>query len=139
MKKRGQSKAKKILIVDDEEDIARLVADFIREMGFEVASANDGWEALSIIESFKPDIVVSDIHMPKIDGDELYRRKVAATPSYSKRFIFMTGSGIDLEMSRFLRSTGCVVLTKPFEFQELADVIEKKVEEMQRDEITGKS
>ncbi len=136
MKNNGPSKTWRILIVDDEQDIARLAAAFIGELGFDVKSAKDGGEALMIIESFKPDIVVSDIHMSEIDGDELYRKTVVTTPSYAKRFVFMTGSGIDLRLSQFLNDTGCVILTKPFDFQELANVIGRKIEEMQRGRIT---
>ncbi len=131
MKNSGPGKRWRVLIVDDEEDIARLTAVFIGEMGFDVMPAKDGREALTIIESFKPDIVVSDIHMPEIDGDELYRKIVVATPSYAKRFVFMTGSGIDSQLTQFLNDTGCLILTKPFDFQELSNVIERKIKDIQ--------
>ncbi len=132
MKKSGPRRKWRVLIVDDEEDIVKLIAVFIGEMGFDVMPAKDGREALTIIESFKPDIVVSDIHMPEIDGDELYRKMVVTTPSYAKRFVFMTGSGIDAQLTQFLNNTGCVILTKPFDFQELANVIERKIADIER-------
>ncbi|MCL5021374.1 MAG: response regulator, partial [Bacteroidetes bacterium] len=62
--------AGRILIVDDEKDITNLFADLMRDMGYEVRAADDGEVALQIIGSYRPDIVVSDIHMPRIDGDE---------------------------------------------------------------------
>lgn len=119
----------RILIVDDENDITGLFVELMRETGYEVHSAGDGEEALQIIASHKPDIVVSDIHMPSMDGDELYRRALKIKPSYADRFIFMTGSEIDSKLRKFLSDTGCAMILKPFDLQELTSIINSKIDE----------
>lgn len=61
----------KVLVVDDEFDLVELAKEFLMEEGFEVASTTDSLTALELVSSFKPDIVLSDINMPKMNGLEL--------------------------------------------------------------------
>lgn len=65
---------KKILVVDDEENIRELYRDELVEQGFEVELAEDGFEALERLSAFKPDLVTLDVKMPGIDGLEVLRR-----------------------------------------------------------------
>ena len=65
---------KKILIVDDEKDLVSLVALHMRTAGYEVLIANDGWAAIDICKSNKPDLVILDLMLPKLSGLEVCRR-----------------------------------------------------------------
>ncbi len=65
---------KKILVVDDEENIRELYRDELVEQGFEVEEAEDGFMALEKLDVFKPDLVTLDVKMPGIDGLEVLRR-----------------------------------------------------------------
>jgi two-component system, response regulator, stage 0 sporulation protein F len=65
---------KKILVVDDEENIRELFRDELVEQGFVVELAEDGFIALEKLASFKPDLVTLDVKMPGIDGLEVLRR-----------------------------------------------------------------
>ncbi len=65
---------KKILVVDDEENIRLLYRDELTEEGYKVELAANGLEALSKIETFRPDLVTLDVKMPGIDGIEVLRR-----------------------------------------------------------------
>lgn len=65
---------KKILVVDDEENIRELYRDELAEEGYKVELAADGHEALEKIETFRPDLVTLDVKMPGIDGIEVLRR-----------------------------------------------------------------
>ncbi len=65
---------KKILVVDDEENIRELYRDELIEEGYKVELAANGLEALSKIETFHPDLVTLDVKMPGIDGIEVLRR-----------------------------------------------------------------
>ena len=65
---------KKILVVDDEENIRELYRDELVEQGFEVDQAEDGFIALEKLDTFKPDLVTLDVKMPGIDGLEVLRR-----------------------------------------------------------------
>src|ERR687888_305100 len=64
----------RVLVVDDEAYITDLVATALRYEGFEVASAANGRDALALVESFRPDLIVLDIMLPDFDGFEVQRR-----------------------------------------------------------------
>lgn len=72
----------KILIADDERQITRALRTSLQSHGFEVSVACDGLEALRMFESFRPDLVITDLSMPNMDGVELTKalRRVAAVP-----------------------------------------------------------
>lgn len=61
----------KVLIVDDEKEIRELIRDYLEVEGFQVKMAEDGEQALDYFDSFKPDIIVLDIMLPKVDGMEI--------------------------------------------------------------------
>lgn len=63
----------RILLVDDEADKLELIRNFLRREFFEVATAQDGVEALAILDTFNPDLVILDVHMPRKDGLETCR------------------------------------------------------------------
>ena len=65
---------KRILVVDDEEDIRLLYQEELREAGYQVTVAADGHEALRMVQQGRPDLMVVDIKMPGMDGVELLRR-----------------------------------------------------------------
>jgi len=65
---------KKILFVDDEEQIRRLLSSFLTRRGYLVKTAVDGQEALDMLEQETPDLVITDVNMPNVDGVELTRR-----------------------------------------------------------------
>jgi pilus assembly protein CpaE len=64
----------RILFVDDEEQIRKLLSTWLTRHGYEVTMANDGWEALKSIRAKAPDLVITDVNMPNMNGLELTRR-----------------------------------------------------------------
>lgn len=72
---------KKILVVDDEENIRELYRDELAEEGYRVEMAENGTQALAKLESFRPDLVTLDVMMPGMDGIEVLRRIRAKDPS----------------------------------------------------------
>jgi pilus assembly protein CpaE len=64
----------RILFVDDEEQIRKLLSTWLARHGYEVTVANDGWEALKAIRTKAPDLVITDVNMPNMNGLELTRR-----------------------------------------------------------------
>ena len=64
----------RVLFVDDEEQIRKLLSTWLTRHGYEVTVANDGWEALKAIRSKAPDLVITDVNMPNMNGLELTRR-----------------------------------------------------------------
>ncbi len=65
---------KRVLVVDDEEDIRLLYQEELQEAGYQVAVAADGHEALRMVQQNRPDLMTIDIKMPGMDGIELLRR-----------------------------------------------------------------
>ena len=81
----------RILIVDDDEGQRQLLSDSMSAEGYRTATANDGLDALEKMESFEPDVILTDINMPRMDGCELMtelRRRESTTP-----VIALTGFG----------------------------------------------
>jgi len=74
--------AQKILVVDDEREIVKLVRAYLEQAGFRVVAAADGQEALTVFRHEKPDLVVLDLSMPRIDGLDVCRtiRRESDTP-----------------------------------------------------------
>jgi DNA-binding response OmpR family regulator len=72
---------KKILVVDDEENIRELYRDELAEEGYRIELAENGQEALSKLESFRPDLVTLDVMMPGMDGIEVLRQIREKNPS----------------------------------------------------------
>ena len=126
-KAQRKTTALRILIVEEEKGITDLFVDLMSAMGYDVETAEDGEEALGLIPLYKPHVVVSDIFMPKIDGDKLYTRIIEKNPEYADRFIFITGNPIDDKLGKFLAMTGCPMISKPFDILELSSIIEGKI------------
>jgi DNA-binding response OmpR family regulator len=106
-----------ILLADDEAPIRENLAPFLERSGFSVSLATNGEEALREIEANKPDLVVLDVLMPKIDGREVLRqlrRKGNWTP-----IILLTQVGEAYERAMALEEGADDYLNKPFEPQEL--------------------
>ena len=107
----------KVLLVDDESAITDNLAPFLERSGFAVAVATDGEDALAKVASFAPDLVVSDILMPRMDGREMLRQLRRAgdwTP-----VILLTQVGESTERAMALEEGADDYLNKPFDPHEL--------------------
>ncbi len=117
---------KKILIVDDEPNIVISLEFLMKKEGFAVAVANDGDEALALVASFNPDLVLLDVMMPKKSGFEVCEA-LRADPQYAElKIVMLTAKGRDTEMAKGLAIGADAYVTKPFSTRELVD----KVKEM---------
>lgn len=103
--------AEKILLVDDEAGIRKVLGISLRDMGFEVHAAADGEKALEIFKKIRPPIVLTDIRMPGMDGVELLRRIKKMAPK--TEVIMITGHG-DTEVAiKSLKFEATDFVTKP--------------------------
>ena len=105
-----------VLVADDEKNIVQLVKVYLTNEGFHVETAQDGQEALEKARRFKPDIVVLDIMMPRLDGLEVCRRlrKESNVP-----VIMLTARGDDVDKIVGLELGADDYVTKPFNPREL--------------------
>jgi signal transduction histidine kinase len=108
-----------ILVVEDEEHLARAVVDALRDEGYLVDHAADGEVALARIGGRAFDAVICDLKMPRVDGKAFYRTLEANVPELAKRVIFVTGDVAGTDAEEFLMESGCRWLAKPFRLGDL--------------------
>jgi len=109
--------SQKLLLVDDETAITDNLAPFLRRSGFEVEVAADGEEALDQIASFRPDVVILDVMMPRMDGREVLRR-LRGEGNWTP-IILLTQVGEATERAMALEEGADDYLNKPFDPHEL--------------------
>ena len=116
-----------VLIVDDEPDIADIVADSLQSEGFEILKANSVAVAIEVLQTSRVDLVLSDVLMPKEDGFMLLKKMKTVLPN-PPPLIFMTGS-LDQNMADTLLEGAAGLLVKPFNhsalLSEVTSVLEK--------------
>ncbi|HEV8410765.1 MAG TPA: ATP-binding protein, partial [Gemmatimonadaceae bacterium] len=112
-----------LLIIDDEESIRRALRRYFEKRDWAVETATDGSDGLAKIE--RPDaesvfdVVLCDLKMPGISGQELYNHLLASRPLLARKFIFATGDAGAPDVADFLATAGVPVLEKPFELRSL--------------------
>jgi two-component system OmpR family response regulator len=107
----------RVLVVDDEPNIADVVAMALRYQGFEVATAGTGEEALAAVGTFKPQLMVLDVMLPDVEGFEVARRLGARRAEVP--IIFLTARDATDDKIRGLTVGGDDYVTKPFSLEEL--------------------
>lgn len=106
-----------ILIVDDDQGIQTSLTAFLRRTGFEVSTASDGVQALALLESLQPDLIILDVLMPRVDGRETLRR-LRQTRNWTP-VILLTRVGEAVERAMALEEGADDYINKPFEPHEL--------------------
>ncbi len=118
--------AKKILIVDDEEEIRAELVEYLLDKGYEVEEAADGLEALDKFEASPADVVITDMKMPRCPGDELTRRLRAVDPHLP--VIIITGHYAKPDVESARKAGATTILKKPVRLSELRRLLERLTE-----------
>jgi PAS domain S-box-containing protein len=108
------AQARRALVVDDEEEIAESLADFLSLEGFTCEVAVGGAAAQARLTANDFDLIVSDLRMPDIDGPQLHAWIASQRPELLDRVAFATGDTLGIAAERFLREANRPVLEKPF-------------------------
>ena len=116
---------RKILAVDDERHIVRLIQVNLERSGYQVVTAFDGAEALKKVEAERPDLIVLDVMMPKMDGFEVLKRLQANPETRDIPIIMLTAKAQDADVFRGWSSGVSAYLTKPFNPLELLTFIKR--------------
>jgi DNA-binding response OmpR family regulator len=129
---------RKILAVDDEPSIVKLVSTALTMRGYEVVTAYDGQDALDKVALEKPDLIVLDIMMPKMDGREVARR-LSKDPRTAKiPIVFLSAIGdLDSQLNTLEELKDVEYLTKPFDVKELGDYVEAMLDPAKRAELAN--
>ena len=114
---------KKLLIVDDENFIRETFLDFLKEFGYQAFAAKDGSDALEMTQKQQFDLIITDIHMPKMNGiDFFYALKDDIKLPY---IIIMTGFYNELDEDKLIHDGVYKILKKPVDFFDLKSIIEE--------------
>lgn len=106
----------KILIVDDEEMVRELLAEFFSGEGWDTVTASDGQGGLEEVSRHPDlDIVLSDVMMPRLNGWDFLTQLLLRQSPLAQRFIFMSGNIPDDKLRRAVMQSGCEYIQKPFE------------------------
>jgi CheY-like chemotaxis protein len=116
-------KMKKILVIDDEERVRTVTAQLLRQMDFLVVEALNGWEGIKVATKELPDLIISDIQMPVINGFMVCEELKHYSLTEHIPFIFMTGTP-SAEYMKHAEMLGVKdVLSKPFALKDLINTI----------------
>lgn len=115
----------RILLVDDDPMITQLVTDMLSLDGYHVETAPNGAAALEKVEGRRYDLILTDLHMPQLDGTGLYRELARRQAHSPRKIIFLTGTSGESEAHRVVRETGLPLLRKPFNVIDLLELVRK--------------
>jgi len=124
--------AKQLLIVDDDPSLLLAVSETLRAEGYEVVTARRGAEAMVRVAESLPDLIISDIRMPGMDGYALARNLRSAARTRLIPIIFLTAKDETADRIAGFRTGVDAYLTKPFESEELAAVVKSILDRVQR-------
>jgi two-component system CheB/CheR fusion protein len=116
-----------LLVVEDSDDILYIMKTELEWMGYVVDAATSGNEALKLAKAQRPDVIISDIQMPGIDGFEFIRRVRSFKELEKVPAIALTGFGMEADVQRALEHGFAAHMTKPVEPERLSEMIEKLV------------
>ncbi|HYM16337.1 MAG TPA: ATP-binding protein [Dehalococcoidia bacterium] len=114
---------RRILVVDDEESIQRLLTGVLEMDGHDVRVASNGREALDLVRRQPFDLIITDIKMPVMGGADLHRELREAGNALAGRMIFITGDTVAPETRTFLQSVNNAVLPKPFRLRDVRESV----------------
>jgi len=114
---------KRLLVVDDEPNLLRAVAACLKAEAYEVSTARSGHEALVHLAESVPDLIISDIRMPGMDGYKLARQLRASQRTALVPIVFLTAKDETADRIEGFRAGVDAYLTKPFEPDELIAVV----------------
>lgn len=118
--------AKKILVVDDEPDILDLATVRLKKLGYKIVEAVDAEEALVILQKDIPDLILLDLLLPKMQGDQLCKKLKSDDKFKHIPVILFTASAIRPSLPEKIKEMGaddCII--KPFEPEELLTKVKK--------------
>ena len=115
----------KILVVEDDAAILANLSRFLRLEGFEVFTARNGAEGLSAVGAHRPDLVLSDLLMPEMDGETLLAALRADASSSDLPVIFLTASADRAERDAKLQLGASDYLVKPLDLQDLLAAVRR--------------
>jgi len=124
--RRGQPRsALRVLVVDDEPNILFALEETVRDLGFECIAACDGEDALVIARGARPDLIITDVIMPRLNGFELCEKLKADEATRNIPVVMVTVRAGDRDRTQGSSAGAAAYLIKPFHLTELKEIIDK--------------
>ncbi len=116
-----------VLVVEDEESLREVISEALSNEGYVVQTANSGDKAIELLKRGGYDVIISDMKMPGMSGQNLYTFVQKEYPELTDKMLFMTGDVLGKETQSFFKITGAKLLEKPFEIDVLLNVLNKVI------------
>lgn len=117
----------KILVIDDEEVIVKGITDFLSAQGFKIIKAGDGEEGLRVARKEKPDLILLDVMMPKLDGFQVLAQLKERKETIDIPVIMLTVKSGSEDQLKGMQAYADKYLTKPFDLGQLHEEIKKSL------------
>jgi DNA-binding NarL/FixJ family response regulator len=132
MKETNAGNPKKLLLIDDDPNLILLVKDYLEFRGYEVVTAENGREALEVLDQQTPDMIICDVMMPEMDGYSLVST-IRSDPKTSWiPVLFLSAKGQSQDRVKGLNIGADVYMVKPFEPEELVAQVESSLKQASR-------
>ncbi len=118
---------KKLLLVEDEKIIRDNIKEYFELNDFVVKSAVNGIEALAILENFKPDVIISDLMMPEMDGIEFLEKLRENKATNLIPFLMLTARVENVDQRKSMNLGADDYITKPFDFEDLFNAVQSQL------------
>lgn len=115
----------KILLVDDESYVIATVAAKLNKLGHETRTANDGMEGFTLAQAFLPDLIISDLQMPTLDGLGMAQRMAASELTRTTPVILLTGRAHLIPREDLERTCVKQLIDKPFSVRDLVASVQQ--------------
>ena len=114
---------KKVMVVDDEEEMRKFFTKLIARKGFEAVSCGDGITAVKMYDTEKPSLVFLDIHLPELEGTKVFDeiRKIDG----EAKIYFTSGSSDEIDKMKAANKPAKGYLLKPIDFQDVFKILEE--------------
>ncbi len=132
MKDTSVGNQKKLLLIDDDPNLILLVKDYLEFRGYEVITAENGRDALEILESKTPDMIICDVMMPEMDGYSLVSTIRSEPKTSWIPVLFLSAKGQSQDRVKGLNIGADVYMVKPFEPEELVAQVESSLKQASR-------
>ena len=132
MKDNSQKDNRKLLLIDDDPNLILLVKDYLEFRGYNVDTAENGREALQVLDGNVPDMIICDIMMPEMDGYSLVKHIREEPITNRIPVLFLSAKGQSQDKVKGLNEGADVYMSKPFEPEELVAQVESSLKQIKR-------
>lgn len=126
------SHTRRILIVDDDKSVLKVLKVALQRVGYEIDIVNDGGEGLARLSDTQYDLIVCDMQMPGMSGSEFHERLSEDNPKMVDKVLFMTGDIVRSKTQEFLKEAHAVYIIKPFDLSALYQKVQEAIDRPKR-------